>query len=123
MANKRTEEIRITPRGAGTLVAGSPRKAGDLVHVEEATAAQLVKDGNADWSFRVKVGPRGILAGDRHHAGGSVVSVPRSRAAEMHRTGAGEVLEPSRFRAEELARPENGQDSDPWRGFDMVRVR
>jgi hypothetical protein len=118
-----TEPIRVTPAGEGRVNDGfRVVPVGDTARVDLTQAADLVRKGFATYTFGVKIGKRGFLLGSVFRAPGSEVMLSRQKALELHMTGAGEILEPSRFDPSELAKDQRGQPIDPHAAEPKVSV-
>jgi hypothetical protein len=117
-----TEPVRITPAGQGFVHEGRPVAVGDTLRLPIDQAADVVRSGKGQYTYAVRVGRRGFLIGSVHRGAGSEVLVSRSKALEIHMAGAGEILEPSRFAPEELAKDQRGTPVDPYASEPKVAV-
>jgi hypothetical protein len=119
-----TEPIRVTPAGEGRVqVDGKLVQVGDTARVDLGYAADLVRKGYASYTFGVRIGKRGFLLGSVFRGAGSEIMLSRQKALELHMSGAGEILEPSRFDASELAKDDRGTPLDPYAAEPRVNVQ
>jgi hypothetical protein len=117
------EAVRVTRLGGGATVAGRPVAAGDVVKLSWDAAEALVRAGRGEWTYRVKIGSRGLLLGNIFHGAHAEVSLPKRKALEIHRNRAGELLDPDQFEESELRRPADGVAPDPWVGELKIQVQ